>query len=767
MLGRVLIWLLVLGMGLAGLVLLVGGVQLIAAGGSWYYAIAGIATALSAYGLARRARWWMPLYGALLAGTLMWALGEAGLDGWALVPRLVAPAVLGLILLLVRKRANEARSLWLTVPLIAIVLTFVAAGICGREPYPDFPGAKPLQVADGQDGEWLNWGRALSGQRFSPLARIDTSNVGELQRAWQFESDVEPYGFHSFEATPIAADGKLFICLDRSVVVALDQDSGKEIWRFDPEPDLEGVFAATCRGVSYFRAPQGTEECPSRILFGVHDNRLMALDAATGKRCEGFGENGEVDLKLGLGDFPKGIGFPTSPPTVVRGIAVIGGWVTDGLDTNAPSGAIRGYDAVTGELRWAWDYGRDEAPAKPLGEDETYTRGAPNAWGVFSGDEELGMVYIPTGVSTPDYFGAHRSEAAEKYATGTVALDIETGKPRWHFQTIHHDIWDLDVGSQPVLADIPYDGREVPALIQPTKRGQFFLLDRRTGEPVYPVREVPVPQEVVEGEWASPTQPYSSFPHVGGPVLRERDMWGATPLDQLWCRLFFKRAEYQGEFTPPSENWTIFYPGSAGGSNWGSATVDPERGLLIANSLYMADIGRMIPRKEVKDMQYAEGTTSESFAFIQEGTPFAIDRQVFLGPLGAPCQEPPYGRLTVIDLKTGKKRWSLPLGTAKYAGPLGLPSFLPFRIGSPNLGGSLATAGGLIFIAATQDRQFRAIDIANGRELWRTELPAIGGATPMTYRSEKTGRQYVVIAAGGHPGLPGPVGGSVIAFALP
>jgi len=767
MLGRALAWLLVVGMGAAGLVLLAGGVQLVAAGGSVYYALAGAALAASAYGLARAKRWWLPLYGALLGATLIWALAEAGLDGWALVPRLVAPAVLGLVLLLVRSRARPSSPAWLIVPLAAIVIAFIAAGTLGREPYPDFAGAEPVKAADEQRGEWLNWGRALSGERFAPLADIDTGNVGKLKRAWEFVSDVEPYGFHSFEATPIAADGKLFTCLDRDVIVALDQDSGKQVWRYDAKPDLENVFAANCRGVSYYRAPEGTEECKSRILFGVHDERLMALDAATGKPCEGFGDKGQVDLKLGLGDFPKGIAFPTSPPVLVGGLAVIGGWVTDGLSTDEPSGVVRAYDAVTGKLVWAWDYGRDDDPTKPLGPGETYTRSAPNAWGVFSGDEDLGLVYIPTGVSTPDYFGAHRKPGAEIYATGVVALDAKTGKPRWHFQTVHHDIWDLDVASQPVLTDVVRDGRKVPALIQTTKRGQIFVLDRRTGEPIYPVEERPVPQDAVKGDWASKTQPYSSFPNVAGPNLREQDMWGVTPLDQMWCRLFFRKAHYEGDFTPPSENWAIFYPGSAGGSNWGSVTVDPVRGLLVSNSLFMADIGQMIPRAKVEAMKYANGKTSEAFAFIQEGTPFAMDRKVFLNPLGVPCQEPPYGRLTVIDLKTGKKRWSLPFGTATHAGPWNMSSHLPFRMGAPNMGGSLATAGGLVFIGATQDRQLRAIDISNGRELWRTELPAIGAATPMTYRSPNTGRQYVVIAAGGHPGLPGPVGGSLIAYTLP
>jgi glucose dehydrogenase len=387
---------------------------------------------------------------------------------------------------------------------------------------------------------------------------------------------------------------------------------------------------------------------------------------------------------------------------------------------------------------------------------------------VFSADPALGLVYFGTGVTTPDYFGAQRTPQQEEFATSIVAVDVATGKPRWHFQTVHHDIWDYDIGSQPVLADLTIEGAKVPALIGPTKRGQYFVLDRRTGAPIYPVTERPVPQGAVPGETPAKTQPYSSFPDRAGGRLSEARMWGATPLDQLWCRLTFRKARYDGDFTPPSTRRTIFYPGSAGGSNWGSVTIDTARGLMVTNTLYMADIGRMIPRAEADRMMaaYGEGSKAAAFAFPQKGTPFAMDRTVFLGPLGVPCQQPPYGRLSVFDLKAGKVVWSKPLGTAESAGPLGLELGLPIRMGVPNLGGSIATAGGVIFIGAAQDRVLRAVDIGNGKELWRYKLPAIAAATPMTFRS-RSGRQFVVIAAGGHPALPGPAGSSVLAFALP
>ena len=771
MIGRIFVFVLALAMAIAGAVLAVGGVELISEGGSWYYLPAGLALIATAAGLVWRKPFAFPLFGVLLVVTLIWGLWESGLDAWALVPRLVAPMVLGLVLLLpfVRRGGRQTRTWWVGAPVIAIAAMLLIASFTSEKAPVALAGAKPIAMNAKDAGDWKVWGRTLSGARFSPLSDIDTGNVGKLELAWEFKSDVEPYGFHGFEATPLAAGGKLFVCLDRDVIVALDQETGKQVWRFDAKPDLTGVFGATCRGVSYFEAPEGTQDCAKRILFGVHDWRLMAIDAETGKRCTSFGENGEVDLKDGMGEWEPGIAYPSSPPTIVNGVVMLSGWITDGLRVKEPSGGIRAFDAVTGKRLWVWDSGR-ENPEEPLKPGETYTLGAPNAWGVFSGDEQLGLVYMGMGVETPDYFGNGRAPGAEKYSTSIVALDVKTGKPRWHFQTVHHDLWDWDIGSQPVLADIPYKGKIIPGLIGPTKRGEFFVLDRRTGEPIYPVTEKPVPQDTVKEDWAAKTQPHSSFPNVSGDRLTEKSMWGVTPLDQLWCRIEFRKARYEGDFTPPGTEKTIFFPGSAGGSNWGSVTVDTARGLMIANSLYMADIGRLIPREEADRIaaEYAGSPDqADSFAFPQKGTPYAMDRTVFLNPLGVPCQQPPYGKLHAFDLKTGKVLWSKPLGTAEHAGPLGMGIGLPIPMGVPNLGGSVATAGGVVFIGASQDRKLRAIDIGNGKELWSHALPAIGAATPMTFRSAKSGRQFVVIAAGGHPGLPGPAGGSVVAFALP
>jgi membrane-bound PQQ-dependent dehydrogenase (glucose/quinate/shikimate family) len=756
----------------AGAGLVMGGVQLVAAGGSPYYVLAGTALVVLAAALWRRQPWALPLYGLVLLATLAWAVWEAGLDGWALVPRLVAPAVLGLILLIpaVRRRSEPASLWWVLAPVLAIVVVLGAAGLRPKGGPEGLQSASLVQAADPAGGEWRTWGRTLAGERFSPAAQINTGNVGKLKLAWRYASNVPAYGFHSFEATPLAANGLLYSCLDRNVVVALDQDTGREVWRFDPHAKLDGVFAATCRGVAYYETPQAVAECPKRILFGVADDRMMAVDAITGQPCRSFGTGGAVDLKAGMGPMPAGIAYPTSPPTIVNGVAMISGWVTDGLYVGEPSGAIRAYDAVTGALRWVWDSGRPE-PQKPLGPGETYTKGAPNAWGVFSGDEQLGLAYVTTGNSTPDYFGAHRSPEAEKYATSVVALDVATGKPRWSVQLIHHDLWDYDVASQPVLVDLPVAGARVPALIAPNKRGQFFVFDRRDGRPIYPMTERSVPQGGAAGDWTAKTQPYSSFPDVAGGRLSEARMWGATPFDQLWCRLTFKQSRYDGDFTPPGVKSAVFFPGSAGGVNWGSVSVDPVRGLMAVNSLYMPDIGHLIPRAEADRIgQYSKsGGHADAFAFPQKGTPYAMARTIFQNPIGVPCVQPPYGRISVFDLNKGRLVWTKALGSAYRAGPFGWESHLPIRMGAPNLGGSLTTAGGLVFIGASQDRSFRGFDLGDGRELWRAALPNIGAASPMTYVSKKTGRQYVVIASGSHPGLGGAKDGpnEIMAYALP
>jgi quinoprotein glucose dehydrogenase len=561
------------------------------------------------------------------------------------------------------------------------------------------------------------------------------------------------------------------------IVIGLDAATGLERWRHDPEVPTDAIpYGATCRGVAYFEVPDAApdELCARRILWGTLDARLLAVDAGSGAPCADFGQNGTVDLNDGIGETVPGWYAVTSPPTIVRGVAVMGAQVKDGQAENAPSGVVRGYDAVTGELAWAWDLGNPGETGEPP-EGEVYTRGTPNMWTIASGDEELGLVYLPLGNSSVDYYGSNRSEAENEYATSLVAIDVTTGEPAWHFQTVYRDVWDYDLGSQATLIDYPGADGMVPALVLPSKQGDLYILDRRTGEPLVPFEERPAPQGGVEPEYLSPAQPFSQFHTLAQRDLTERDMWGFTPIDQLWCRIRFRQATYDGIYTPPTTDtrW-IQYPGYNGGSDWGGVAVDPVRGVIVANYNDMPNHNRLIPREEAEEAGlapiYAPGSGEETAlgeAGPQIGAPYAI--QVNAGwrvPLtGLLCKEPPYGGIRAIDIATGEALWDRPFGTARKNGPFGIPSYLPLDIGTPNNGGSVVTASGLIFIAAATDDLFRAIDIATGETLWETALPAGGQANPFMFEAD--GRQFVGLMAGGHHFMETPVGDYVLAWALP
>lgn len=772
---RVAIWLFVIILTAVGLALLTGGSVLLHEGGSLYYILAGVLVLASAYLLARRSGRALLVYGALLAMTLVWSLWEVGLDGWALAPRLLGPAVLGFLLLLLPTRtlAGGPSRWWIAGPGLAMLAAIALAG--GLAVRDDFGAVKAFAVYDAAGNaapqEWRHWGQSVSGQRHLASAQINTSNVDRLELAWRFDSDVPPQTYVSFEGTPLAADGRLYVCLQPGIVAALDQDTGKQIWRYTtPEfarTDFTKVFGGKCRGVSFYEAPHPLPICQKRVLFATPDGYFRAVDAATGQACPGFGNNGAVDLQDGFegtlaSSRQQVVAMPSSPAAIINGVAVIGQTVSDLASLNAPSGVIRGYDAESGALKWAWDAARPDDPVKP---GQKYSPATPNAWGVMGGDEKLGLVFIPTGNSPPDYYGGMRSKELDRFTTAIVALDVATGKMRWSFQTVHHDLWDYDVSAQPVSVDLPGTGGDTPALLVPTKLGQIFVLDRRTGAPIDPVEEKAVPQGGVPGERTSPTQPYTTgFPSLAGPDLTERDMWGITPLDQMMCRIAFRKAKYEGTFTPVGTRKTIMYPGTAGGINWGSVSIDRARGLVVVNALRFANFGRLIPRGEAPAEGFggAEGTA----IFEQAGTPYVFAQSTFMSKLGVPCQKPPYGTISAFDLKTRKLVWHRSLGTSAKSGPFGIPTLLPIRMGVPNMGGSITTGGGLVFIAAAQDRLLRAIDITNGRELWSAPLPAVGVATPMSYVSP-SGRQFVVIAAGGHYGIPGPPGGALMAYALP
>ncbi|HZY68495.1 MAG TPA: pyrroloquinoline quinone-dependent dehydrogenase, partial [Devosia sp.] len=641
---------------------------------------------------------------------------------------------------------------------------------------PELVAQAPLETG----ADWPAYGGTYAADRYSPLSQITRENVAQLEQVWEFrtgdlpESEDEGY---SPENTPLKVGDTLFVCSAMGIAIGVDAATGKEEWRFDPEVSKDAIpYGATCRGVAYYEVPDAAPDtaCATRILWGTLDARMIAVDAVTGQPCTDFGTGGEVNLEEGIGDTVPGWYSVTSAPTIVRGIAVVGAQVKDGQAEDAPSGVVRGYDAVTGELAWAWDLGNPSLTGVPP-EGEVYTRGTPNMWTTASGDEELGYVYLPLGNSSVDYYGSNRSAEENEYATSLVAVDVTTGRDVWHFQTVHNDVWDYDLGGQATLVDFPAEGGNVPALILPSKQGDLYVLDRRTGEPLVPFDEVEVPQGGVEPDYLSPTQPFSQYHTLAKRDLTEADMWGATPIDQLWCRIQFRMASYEGIYTPPtSDRYWIQYPGYNGGNDWGGIAVDRERGILIANYNDTPNHNRLVPREEADAAGLAPinapgggGDTPLGEAGPQVGAPYAIEvnagwRQEWTKLL---CKEPPYGGIRAIELATGRTLWDRPFGTARKNGPFGIPSMLPIDIGTPNNGGAVLTASGLIFIAAATDDLFRAIDIETGEVLWQTELPAGGQSNPFTFEVE--GRQFVGLMAGGHHFMETPIGDYVIAWALP
>jgi quinoprotein glucose dehydrogenase len=634
-------------------------------------------------------------------------------------------------------------------------------------------GGGTQQGGAGPVAGWPVYAADLAGTRHSPLTQIAPSNVRDLEVAWTYRTGDILDGSttlapSAFQTTPILFGDTLYLCTPRNRVIALDPENGAERWSYDPRADLEGIYTLNCRGVAAWsdsRALPGAA-CAQRIFTGTLDARLIALDAETGRPCEGFGAGGVVDLRAGIGDVRPGEYGVTSPPVVVGDLVLTGSMVLDDRRVDAPGGVVRAFSAHTGELSWAWDPlppGSGSAPPGPGG--ARYARGTTNAWSVLSADPALGLVFVPTGNTSPDYFGGYR-DGLDYYSSSIVALGADTGGVAWRFQTVHHDIWDYDVPAQPVLFDFPGADGPVPALAAATKMGHVFLLDRRTGQPLFPVEERPVPQGAAEGEYLSPTQPFPTRPPpLHPPTLRPEDAFGFTFWDRGRCRKEIAELRSEGIFTPPSVEGSVQYPGMVGGVNWGSLSLDAGRGLLVVNTQRVATLVRLVPRERFEAMFAATGPPKFGFE-PQEGTPYALERRPLLSPLGAPCNPPPWGTLVGIDLATGEVRWEVPLGTTRDLAPFPIWLLLG-TIGVPNLGGPITTASGLTFIAATTDDYLRAFDTATGEELWRGRLPYSGHATPMTYRLRPGGRQYVVIAAGGHMLFRKEPGDALVAFALP
>jgi quinoprotein glucose dehydrogenase len=619
--------------------------------------------------------------------------------------------------------------------------------------------------------DWSHYGADAGGTRYAPGREITPANVKRLTRAWTYRTGhlamgAAAIGNAKFQATPILAEGRLALCTPFNAVVALDPGTGRQIWKFDPRIDARQHpgNGFNCRGVSYWRdpvAPRG-QACAARLFMGTNDHRLFAIDLETGKPCAGFGRNGAVEVDPGMALRWPGEFQISSPPAIVGEVAVVGSAISDNARREAPRGVIRAFDLRTGALRWSFDpIPRDAATAASQGwkGPSVPVEGHANAWAPMAVDAARGLVFVPTSSPSPDFFGGMRP-GDNRHANSVVALDAATGQVRWAFQTVHHDVWDYDVPAQPLLATIRKDGAPRDVVIQVAKTGLVFTLDRDTGVPVFAVQERPVPQGGAAGEQLSPTQP---FPVAPAPLVPSRikpdDAFGITPWDRGACRKAIAGLRAEGLFTPPTEQGTLVFPFTGGGANWGGAAFDPTTNRLYVNTNSALHKITLIPRAKAEGRK---GGRSEGAEFApMDGTAYAMTREVLLSPLGLPCNPPPWGELHAIDMNKGVETWRATLGTTEDLAPLGLA----LDFGTPNLGGPMATGGGLIFIGAAMDRYLRAFDAATGRELWQGRLPAGGQATPMSYVWK--GRQYVVIAAGGHSELDTPRGDYVVAFALP
>ena len=800
--------------GLVGLTLVVlalalgaGGIWLVLLGGSVFYVAAAIGLLHTGVLLLMRSRWALWTFAGLLVATLAWSLFEVGLDWWPLAARLDVFFVVGAVLLLpwitrslkshsARERAASVVSpadrvtvrsgagLALAGALGAVALVLVSSWFTDPHEIAGLlPPSQGGMTTEGEavrgvaPGEWHAYGRTGFGQRYSPLKEIDISNVSRLAVAWEFKTGdlrgqpgdpVET----TFQVTPLKIGDRLFLCTPHQHVIALNATTGVQIWRYKPEirPNLV-LQHLTCRGLSYqpprIDAGPGASggsptACAAKLFMPTADGRLIALDPETGAVCPAFGSGGHLDLWAGMPNPRPGAYYSTSPVVVTAKLVIVGGTVLDNVSTHEQSGVIRAYDVDTGALVWNWDSGNPDVTT-PLPAGQTYTVNSPNSWSISSVDEALGLVYVPMGNQPPDQWGGNRSAAVERYSSSVVALDLGTGAVRWVFQTVHHDLWDYDVPSQPSLIDLRIEGQTVPALVQPTKQGELFVLDRRNGKPIHPVEEIAAPQGAAKGDYTAATQPKGAL-SFNPPALTGRDMWGGTIFDQLACRIAFHRLRYEGRFTPPSTQGSLVYPGNFGVFNWGGVAVDPLRQIAFTTPVYLAFVSTLKPRPNDSALVVNDELPKGALPALNEnfGAPFASKMHAFVSPFGLPCQAPPWGYVAGVDLTSGKIVWKRRNGTVRDLSPLPLP----FRMGVPSLGGPIITAGGVAFLSGTLDYFVRAYDVSSGEQLWQSRLPAGGQATPMTYLGAD-GRQYVLVVAGGHGSVGTKAGDSIIAYALP
>jgi quinoprotein glucose dehydrogenase len=630
---------------------------------------------------------------------------------------------------------------------------------CGGHYVPPPPAA---------DAGWAHYGGDAGGTRYSPASQITPANVKHLKVAWTFRSGEHGAGFPgdewvshmTWEATPILYDGALYFTTSETDVVAVDATTGKLRWRHDSHVPKLWYSDAASRGVTLWVDPQSAPDAPchARIFAPTLDSKLLALDVKTGKPCEGFADHGALDLLPGIrstyepGSHSRNY-LVTSPPVILDGKVILGSSVGDNRGVELEHGTVRAYDARTGKFVWGWDPIPHDA-SNPMyaqwSPQAAANTGAANAWAPLSVDTQRHLVFVPTGSASPDFFGGLRP-GDNRWANSVVALDGDTGKLAWGFQLVHHDLWDYDSAAQPSLVTLQHGGRSIPAVIQPTKTGMLFTFDRETGKPVFPIVEKPVPQDGVPGEVLSKTQPFTTLPE---PLVRQ----GPVTKDDLahisfGCHL--ERYKSEGIFTPPSMQGSIEQPGYAGGVEWGGLAFDPVHQIAVVNTNDLPMLVALVPRDQMEAQSESPEYKDWDFSRMR-GSPYGMRRKGFMSSLGTPCVKPPWGELTAIDMRNGKRLWRVPLGNAVLN---------HWNAGVPGMGGPIVTASGVVFVAATMDSDIRAFDIHTGKMLWQYKLPAGGQATPLTYAIN--GKQYLVIVAGGHGPLSTKRGDYVIAFALP
>lgn len=778
-----------------GIAMLYMGSRLLMVGGTPFYVVMAVGLLLTAVMLFLNKKIALTIYAVLMWIVLAWMIYEVGFDKWQWIPRGDIIGLIGLWLAMpwvVRplNKAQHGGSSRGFHPFLGTTVILIVLLVIGMMFYDPLPQAgtlsNPRQSSNSEHAknDWSAYGGSTEGQRFSQLNQITNDNVSQLDVAWTYRTgDVrdatKDASEYTFEATPLKVNNTLYLCTPHNEVHALNPETGELKWKYQPEKDPSYLQQhQTCRGVSYYSDSTAQADnttvnpaiCRKRIFNATTNALLVALDADTGKLCADFGNDGKVDLRSNMGPIRPHALMQTAAPLVAGNLVIVGGSVMDnGYNSGNPSGVIRAYDVITGQLVWNFDPQNPEQ-TQPIAADQDYPQDTPVAWGTLSADLKNGLVYVPFGNASPDELGINRDANGntEKFRDTLVALDLKTGAFKWRFQSSNNDLWDRDNPSQPSLLDIDYQGQKQPVVILPTKVGNLFVLNRLTGQPVYPINQVDVSTEGgVPGEKFAPTQPVSKLNFIPDP-LSEKSMWGLTPFDQMACRIDFKSLRYDGNpWTPATERGSIVFPGNIGVFNWGSVAVDPERQILIASPVRLAYKYNLIKRTP---------ETADQRLFTKEGTPYwnenfegdyAIHIQQLSSSLGIPCIAPPWGRLVGVDLTTGKTEWLRRVGTTKNLKTSFLPGRFPigFPMGMVAHGGPLITAGDVVFQGATADNFFRAYDVNTGELLWQTELPAGGQATPSTYMGNNN-KQYVVIAAGGHGSLGTQGGDSVIAYSL-